>query len=121
VVCRLRADYKRAEALSLESLAIRKKTLGANDLELAEGMNNLALVYSDKADYAKAQPLMEAAIAIRSGPRAASTPTSRPTWEIWRDSTRRGATTRKRSRCWPNRLKSRSIRLAKIIRRPRTR
>jgi tetratricopeptide (TPR) repeat protein len=62
----LRDQGKYAEAIQLaeRALAIWEKALGPEHPNVANSLNNLALVYYNKGDYAKAEPLYQRALAI---------------------------------------------------------
>ena len=47
------------------ALAIREKALGPDHPDVGESLSNLAGLYEDEGDYAKALPLYQRAIAIR--------------------------------------------------------
>ena len=57
--------YDEAQPLSERALAIREKASGPNDLDLASILDQLAILFSVKADYAKAEPLFQRALKIR--------------------------------------------------------
>ena len=54
--------------LHQRALAIHKKALGPEHLSTAKSLNDLALLYSEIGNYAKAAPLYERALAIKSNP-----------------------------------------------------
>jgi tetratricopeptide (TPR) repeat protein len=56
--------YAEAEQLLKRAAAIREKTLGPDDPDLAESLNYLAAVYQAQGRYAKAEPLYKRALAI---------------------------------------------------------
>jgi tetratricopeptide (TPR) repeat protein len=62
----LRDQGKYAEAIQLaeRALAIWEKALGPEHPNVANSLNNLALVHYNKGDYAKAEPLYQRALAI---------------------------------------------------------
>jgi CHAT domain-containing protein/Tfp pilus assembly protein PilF len=62
---RQKNQYDQAIPLAERALAIRKKALGAEHLDVAISLNNLALLYEDKGDYAQAEPLYRQALDIR--------------------------------------------------------
>jgi CHAT domain-containing protein/Tfp pilus assembly protein PilF len=57
--------YDEAKPLSERALAIREKAVGPDNLDLADILDQLAIVLSVKADYAKAEPLFQRALKIR--------------------------------------------------------
>jgi eukaryotic-like serine/threonine-protein kinase len=57
--------HQRAVALFERSLEIRRGTLGAENAEVAESINNLAWAFYDKGDYPKAIARAEEAVAMR--------------------------------------------------------
>lgn len=59
-----RAHYALAEPLMARALALREKTLPANDPQIAERCNNLALVYYRQQRYAEAEDLYTRALHI---------------------------------------------------------
>jgi CHAT domain-containing protein/Tfp pilus assembly protein PilF len=61
---RVKGKYDAALPLAERALAIREKTLGAEPLDTAESLNNLAVLYHSKGDYAKAETLYVRALAI---------------------------------------------------------
>ena len=56
--------YDEAIPLAERALAIREKALGAEHLDVAAPLFNLASLYSSKGDYARAEPLYQRALAI---------------------------------------------------------
>jgi tetratricopeptide (TPR) repeat protein len=61
------------------ALAIWEKALGPNHPDTATSLDNLAVLYADMGDYAKAEPLSQRALAIREkalGPNHPSTANS---------------------------------------------
>jgi tetratricopeptide (TPR) repeat protein len=61
----LRSSYDRAEALHQRSLAMREKLLGHECQEVAQSLNNLAVVYLTQVRYQEAEPHLLRALAIR--------------------------------------------------------
>ena len=63
----LRQKGKYDEAISPveRAIAIREKVLGADHVKVAESLNLLAIIYDDKHEYAKAEPLNVRALTIR--------------------------------------------------------
>ena len=59
------AQYTQVESLLTQALAIRQKTLGSDHPDVAEGLNNLAVLYLAQGKYAQAEPLLTQALAIR--------------------------------------------------------
>ncbi len=57
--------YQEAIPLAERSLAIREKALGSHHPEVAESLNNLAILHYALGDYAQAGPLFKQALAIR--------------------------------------------------------
>ena len=57
--------YAEAESLLQRSLAIREKTLGKDDRDVARSLSNLAGVYQAQGRYAEAEPLFQRSLAIR--------------------------------------------------------
>jgi CHAT domain-containing protein/Tfp pilus assembly protein PilF len=55
----------KAEPLYQRALAIREKSLGPEHRDVAQSLNNLALLYIKMGDYAKAEPLQQRALAIQ--------------------------------------------------------
>ncbi|MBO0800237.1 MAG: tetratricopeptide repeat protein, partial [Blastocatellia bacterium] len=55
--------YDRAEPLLKRALAIGEKTLGKDDINLAEPLFRLAHLYIGRGDYAKAEPLLQRSLA----------------------------------------------------------
>jgi CHAT domain-containing protein/Tfp pilus assembly protein PilF len=56
--------YDQALPLAERVLEIRERTLGAEAPDVADALNNLALLYYHKGDYARAEPLYQRALAI---------------------------------------------------------
>jgi CHAT domain-containing protein/Tfp pilus assembly protein PilF len=56
--------YDQALPLVERVLEIRERVLGTEHPDVARALNNLAILYDDKADYAKAEPLFQRARAI---------------------------------------------------------
>ncbi|OQY45464.1 MAG: hypothetical protein DRR08_22880 [Candidatus Parabeggiatoa sp. nov. 2] len=52
----------RAESFHQHALAIREKVLGAEHADMAQRLNNMALIYNDLAQYARAKSLFERAL-----------------------------------------------------------
>ena len=57
-------QYSKAIPIAKEVLAIREKALGPEHPDVAESLNNLALLYDSFNDYARAEPLYQRALAI---------------------------------------------------------
>ena len=57
--------YSEAIPLMQRSLAAREKALGPNHPEVADSLNNLALLYDDQGRYGDAEPLYKRSLAIR--------------------------------------------------------
>ena len=57
--------YDEARPLYEHAIEIRERALGANHLEVAQVLNNLATVYHAKGEYAKAGPLFRRALDIK--------------------------------------------------------
>jgi tetratricopeptide (TPR) repeat protein len=57
--------YSEAEGLYKRALAIRETALGANHPDVAQTLNNLALVYADQSKHGEAEALYKRALAIR--------------------------------------------------------
>ncbi len=62
---RMRSDFKDSERLHLQSLSMRERDLGTDDLEVATCVNNLAIVYIDQLNFPPAEPLLIRALEIR--------------------------------------------------------
>ena len=60
---RRQGKYVEAEPLYKRALVIREKALGPNHPDVAQSLNNLALVYSKV--YTEAEPLLKRALVIR--------------------------------------------------------
>ena len=58
--------YGEAEPLYIQSLAIREQHLGANHLQTANSLNNLAFLYRSMERYREAEPLYTRSLAIRT-------------------------------------------------------
>ena len=58
--------YADAEPLAKRSLALAEKTLGPDNPNVAQALNNLAVVYLNQDRYADAEPLVKRAMAIRA-------------------------------------------------------
>ena len=56
--------YADAEPLYKRALAVREKTLGPDHPDVAQTLNNLALLYYNQGRYAEAEPLYKRALAI---------------------------------------------------------
>ncbi|BAY28681.1 peptidase-like protein [Nostoc carneum NIES-2107] len=56
--------YSEAIPIAERALAIREKILGQEHPDVAESLNNLALLYSSQGNYAKAEPLYHRSLAI---------------------------------------------------------
>jgi CHAT domain-containing protein/Flp pilus assembly protein TadD len=57
--------YDEAISLIERTLKIREKILGPEHRDVGTALNNLAIVYRDKSDYARAEPLYQRALAVR--------------------------------------------------------
>ena len=57
--------YDEALPLVERALEIRERLLGLEDRDVAQSLNNLAILHYFKGDYAKAEPLCQRALAIR--------------------------------------------------------
>jgi CHAT domain-containing protein len=57
--------YDEAISMIEGTLKIREKILGPDHRDVGTALNNLAVVYRDKSDYAKAEPLYRRALAVR--------------------------------------------------------
>jgi CHAT domain-containing protein/Flp pilus assembly protein TadD len=57
--------YNEAISLAEKALAIRKKVLEENHLDVATSLNNLAQLYDSQGRYSEAEPLYKEALAIR--------------------------------------------------------
>ena len=64
--CVSQAQGKLDEAtpLYLRALSVREKALGPNHPDVAQGCNNLGVLYYKQAKHAEAKPLLERAVAI---------------------------------------------------------
>ena len=60
-----RAAYTEAELLYQHALHVYEKVLGPEHSDVAESLNNLAVVYSDQGQYRQAEPLLQRALRIR--------------------------------------------------------
>ena len=58
-------QYAAAIPLAERALAIREKLLGQEHPDVAESLNNLAVLYREQGNYAQAEPLFQRALAIR--------------------------------------------------------
>ena len=59
-----KGDYARAEPLLQRALAIREKALGPDHPDVADSLDNLAVLYYVRGDYARAEPLYQRSLAI---------------------------------------------------------
>jgi CHAT domain-containing protein/Tfp pilus assembly protein PilF len=66
--------YDEAQPLSERALAIREKVVGPDDLDLADILDQLAIVLSVRADYTRAEPLFQRALKIRETEHGANHP-----------------------------------------------
>jgi tetratricopeptide (TPR) repeat protein len=57
-------QYAKAESLCQRALVLREKSLGPNHSDVAQSLNNLALVYYAQGQYSKAEPLYQRQVAI---------------------------------------------------------
>lgn len=62
--CKAKGDYKQAESLYQQSLAIVDKAYPANDPELVKNIDNLADVYKTEGKYKEAEALYKRSLAI---------------------------------------------------------
>jgi Flp pilus assembly protein TadD len=60
----VRHSFAKAEPLYQRALALREQALGPNHPEVAQSLNNLAIIYSAQGRKAKAEPLLQRALAI---------------------------------------------------------
>jgi tetratricopeptide (TPR) repeat protein len=60
-----RGQYIEAAPLIAQALAIREQTQGAEDLDVADSLNELAELYRHQGKYAEAEPLYQRALTIR--------------------------------------------------------
>jgi len=58
-------SYSQAETYLLQALAIRERLLGPEHPDVAESLNNLALLYHAQGKYEQAEPLLQRALTIR--------------------------------------------------------
>jgi CHAT domain-containing protein len=65
LVRKLQGNYAQAEPLFRESLELRQRLLGENNIETASSVDNLAGAYQSMKDYARAEPLFRKALAIK--------------------------------------------------------
>ena len=56
--------YQEAEPLLQRALDIREKALGPEHPDVADSLNNLAVLYHDQGKYGEAEPLYQRALAI---------------------------------------------------------
>lgn len=49
---------------SSSAVAIHKKVIGDKDADYAMGLNNLALLYQETGDFAKAEPIFRQVLAV---------------------------------------------------------
>ena len=61
---RMRGDFREAERIHLQSVALRERDLGPDDPDVATRFNNLALVYTDRFDFQSAEPLFRQSLEI---------------------------------------------------------
>src|SRR5215475_14056908 len=57
--------YDESRPMAERALELREKALGPEHPDVAQSLNNLAILYRLKGDYAKAEPLYQRALAIR--------------------------------------------------------
>lgn len=57
-------SYQMAQGYLEQALAIRGKSLGPDHPDVAQSLNNLAVLYHSQGEYAKAEPLYQRALAI---------------------------------------------------------
>src|SRR6266540_3334634 len=57
--------YDESRPAAERALELREEALGPESPDVAQSLNNLAIIYRDKGDYAKAEPLVQRALAIR--------------------------------------------------------
>ena len=60
-----RAQYAKAEPLFQRALQIREKALGPEHPDVANSLNNLAMLYHNQGRYTKVEPLYQRALQIR--------------------------------------------------------
>jgi tetratricopeptide (TPR) repeat protein len=58
-------ESDRAVVVAKEALEVAEKNVGSDHPDVAESLNNLALLYQRKGDYAQAEPLYKHALAIK--------------------------------------------------------
>src|SRR6266508_1964087 len=56
--------YDESRPAAERALELREEALGPESPDVAQSLNNLAIIYRDKGDYAKAEPLFQRALAI---------------------------------------------------------
>src|SRR6266511_455141 len=56
--------YDESRPAAERALELREEALGPESPDVAQSLNNLAIIYRDKGDYAKAEPLVQRALAI---------------------------------------------------------
>src|SRR6266511_4075716 len=56
--------YDESRPAAERALELREEALGPESPDVAQSLNNLAIIYRDKGDYAKAEPLFQRAMAI---------------------------------------------------------
>ncbi|MDR3385758.1 MAG: serine/threonine-protein kinase [Rudaea sp.] len=57
--------YDRAQPLAEQALLLRRQILAADDVELAESLDELGQILTQKADYAGAEPMLRQALSLR--------------------------------------------------------
>jgi Tetratricopeptide repeat len=57
-------DYGKAVPLFQRALQIRRKVFGAEHLDTADSLNNLAMCYLEASEYDSAKPLSEAITSV---------------------------------------------------------
>src|SRR2546423_1809558 len=69
-------EYDKAEAAILRAIAISEKTIGPDNVRLADQLESLADIYVIREEYAKAEPLYQRALRIQEKALPADHPTS---------------------------------------------
>ena len=99
-------DYRDAEGALTQALALREEALGPEHPDVAQSLNNLAVLYTTQAQYAKAEPLYQRALPSVRRPSAPSIPTWPRASTTWPRSTTPRASTPRPSRSisahWPS-------------------
>ena len=63
-LCRA-AKYDRAVVIARKALEVAEQNVGSDHPDVATSLNNLAFLYENQGDYAKAEPLYKRSLAIR--------------------------------------------------------